>query len=666
MKILFYLCAGVLKKTTFSSFIIVMIAACTSQPKPFCIGADVSHIPQRESQGTVYTDIDGQKKDPLKIMHGQGFNTIRLRIFVDPTTEKGYSKDGFCGLEETLKMAKRIKAAKMDFALDFHYSDYWADPDKQFKPASWEKFTGKELCDTLYGYTKMVLSELKKEGVPPIIIQIGNEINHGMVWPEGKIDDNSTEDNWQALMNLYIAGQKAAREILPSSKLMIHLALGGENTLCREFLDYMDTYGAEYDIIGVSYYERWHETYNDLKANIYDLASRYNKPICVCEYGANIDNIKIINDIVYSIPDGLGFGTMAWEPMRTLFPEGKLSAEVADIYKNLKTAYANPETQPVVEPPYEREAKFDDVVIGADISWVQQQEDDGIRFKEDGKEKDIFQILSDNHFNWVRFRLFVNPEAENGYSKDGYCDLDNTLKMARRAKASGMKFLLDFHYSDNWADPGKQYTPSAWEKIRGSGLEGQIYTYSKEVIERFIKEDVTPDMVQIGNEINHGMVWPQGKIEESYIPFIVLLRCASAGVRAADPNIKIMVHIACGGQNEESVKFFDKIISRDVKFDVIGQSYYPRWHGTLDDLKANLTDLVIRYKKPVFVVEYQEHRREINEIVHRLPDGLGAGTFIWEATSPRWGNLFDKDGNTNENMKIYPAFFESTHKSFMK
>ncbi|MFA5662298.1 MAG: glycosyl hydrolase 53 family protein, partial [Bacteroidales bacterium] len=184
----------------------------------------------------------------------------------------------------------------------------------------------------------------------------------------------------------------------------------------------------------------------------------------------------------------------------------------------------------------------------------------------------------------------------------------------------------------------------------------QVYRYTNEVIKRFTEEGVRPHMVQAGNEINHGMLWPQGKIEDSYMSFGVLLRCASAGVRAADPDIPVMVHIACGGQNEESVYFFDKILSRDVVFDVIGQSYYPQWHGTLDDLRCNLDDLAARYNKPVIVVEYREHRREVNEIVRDVPGKMGLGTFIWEATSPRWGGLFDRNGAANEHMKIYPEF----------
>lgn len=626
----------------------------------FCIGADVSEIPANEDRGTVYKDVDGTVMDPLQIMAKHGFNVIRLRLFVNPEAPRGYSRDGYCGTESTIAFAKRIKAAGMQFALNFHYSDTWADPDKQYKPSAWEGLTGKALENKMYEYTKETLQAFKAAGAAPEIVQIGNEISHGMVWPEGKVMDNATEENWAACMGLYKAGQRAVHEVLPNAKLQVHLALGGENNLCRDFLDHMLKYGAEFDIIGLSYYERWHETYNDMKANIYDLTARYGKPVDICEYGANTDNIKIINDIVRATPNGLGFGTMAWAPSRTLFPrDGQADRNMMRIYEQIRDQYADPKKQPMYLPPYKSKVDFGEFAIGADISWLPSQEDKGTVFSDKGVKKDALEIMKDHHFNWIRLRLFVDPTAEGGYSPEGYCGLEQTLAMAKRIKAAGMKFLLDFHYSDNWADPGKQKMPASWASSSGSGLEAQLYNYSYSTIRRFIQEGVKPDMVQVGNEINHGMVWPQGQIkDDSYESFAVMLRCASAGVRAADPDIKIMIHIACGGQNEESVHFFDRMIARDVKFDVIGQSYYPRWHGTLEDLKSNLTDLVGRYGKPIMVVEYQEHRKEVNEIVHALPNGLGIGTFIWEATTPRWGNLFDADGKTNDNMKVYDEFYQ--------
>lgn len=642
-------------------YTILLLTGCTSKQQPYCIGADISFVPQSEKGGVVYKNVDGKETDICQIMAAHHFNTIRLRVFVNPEAKEGYAPEkGYCDLKHTLAMARRIKKAGMKFALDLHYSDTWADPDKQFKPSAWEGTTGAELEEKLYSYTKDVMIALKQAEVAPEIVQIGNEINHGMVWPEGKLDDNATEENWRSLMELYKAGQRAVREVLPESKLQVHLALGGQNRLCREFLDRMIQMEAEFDIIGLSYYEQWHETYNDLKSNLYDLTERYRKPICVCEYGANKKNIKMINDIVRSLPNGLGYGTMAWEPTRVLFDKGgNADKDLFGIYDALYKQYIKSDVQPVYEPPYVNTDTIQKPIIGADISWLPNQEQRGIVFSHNGVQKDALKILKENGFNWIRLRLFVDPTTEKGYSKDGFCGLESTLSMAKRIKAVGMKFLLDFHYSDTWADPGQQATPASWSNIHGSALEGKVYSYSNEVIKRFMAEGVCPDMVQVGNEINNGMMWPQGKITETYEPFAVLLRCATAGVRAANPDIKIMIHIACGGQNEKSVKFFDKIISRDVKFDIIGQSYYPKHHGTLKELESNLNDLAIRYRKPIVVVEYQEFRKEVNEIVSRIPHGLGLGTFIWEATSPMWGELFDKNGRTTEYISIYPEFLKA-------
>ena len=312
----------------------------------------------------------------------------------------------------------------------------------------------------------------------------------------------------------------------------------------------------------------------------------------------------------------------------------------------------------VVLPDKSMQDKFDRPIIGADISWVQQQEEQGRKFSDDGVEKDVLKILVDNKFNWVRLRLFVDSKAEKGYSKEGYCDLEHTLVMAKRIKAAGLKLLLDFHYSDNWADPGKQSIPVSWEGLELAELEEKVYKYTNDIIKRFAAEGVKPDMVQTGNEIHHGFLWSQGKIGTDGDAFCGLLKRAVAGVRDADPGIKIMLHIAQGGQSKGSIAFFDMINQHGIKFDIIGQSYYPKYHGTLKELEQNLSDLAKRYKKPIVVVEYQHYRKEVNDIVRKLPDELGLGTFIWEATSPQWGNLFDEDGSTNTNMDIYPALYE--------
>ena len=295
-------------------------------------------------------------------------------------------------------------------------------------------------------------------------------------------------------------------------------------------------------------------------------------------------------------------------------------------------------------------------ILGADLSWVQQQEDEGIRFSDRGAAKDIFSLLKDRRFNAVRLRLFNNPKAKNGYSAQGYCDLDHTLRMARRIHAAGMQFLLDFHYSDTWADPGHQIKPAAWTDLHGPALEKAVRDYTRNALAALKKQGVPPAMVQIGNEISNGFLWPDGNVWKSgrWDTFCGLIKAGIAGAKEADPSIPIMLHLAWGGQNAQSRAFLDHAIAEGVRFDCLGQSYYARWHGTCDDLKANLTDLAGRYPQNIVVVEYSvPNVRKINDIVHGLPGGKGLGTFIWEPTRWEGPALFDKEGNTKSEIDAY-------------
>ncbi|HTM92489.1 MAG TPA: glycosyl hydrolase 53 family protein, partial [Flavisolibacter sp.] len=296
-----------------------------------------------------------------------------------------------------------------------------------------------------------------------------------------------------------------------------------------------------------------------------------------------------------------------------------------------------------------------DKMLGADISFLPQLEDRGMKFSDNGVTKDAVQILKDNGLNYVRLRLFVNPEGDSGYSpKKGFCDLDLTIAMAKRVKAAGMKFLLNFHYSDTWADPQKQFKPAAWKGQSFEQLRQTVFNYNKGVIQQMKKAGVTPDMVQIGNEINHGMIWPEGHIN-NLDSLAQLIYAAIQGVKAADPSITIMLHIALGGQNDESRFFLDNMIMRGVPFDVIGLSYYPRWHNTLEDLRYNLDDLARQYGKDLIVVEYSQLKREVNELAFDVYGGHGKGSAIWEPLNT-WEAFFDKEGKSTELLKIYNDF----------
>jgi len=296
-------------------------------------------------------------------------------------------------------------------------------------------------------------------------------------------------------------------------------------------------------------------------------------------------------------------------------------------------------------------------MIGADISFLPQLESRGMKFYDNGVEGGAIEILKNHGLNYIRLRIFVNPEYELGYSPiQGFCGLDSTLKMAKRVKDAGLNLLLDFHYSDTWADPQKQFKPKAWEGLNFVDLTDTLQEYTKTVLLKLKEQGTLPDMVQVGNEINHGIVWPEGHIS-NLDNLAELLKAGVKAVREVDPSVTVMMHLALGGQNEESVFWFDNMIARGVEFDIIGLSYYPRWHCTLDDLNFNMNDMITRYQKDVNVVEYSAFKREVHDLVFNLPDNRGNGTCIWEPLNT-WSRVFDRQGNSLPEINIYDEMNE--------
>ena len=169
-------------------------------------------------------------------------------------------------------------------------------------------------------------------------------------------------------------------------------------------------------------------------------------------------------------------------------------------------------------------------------------------------------------------------------------------------------------------------------------------------------QGTTPDMVQVGNEVNHGIVWPSGHIN-NLDSLAQLIYAGTMAVKTVAPNTAIMLHIALGGQNDESRFFIDNMLSRGLPFDVIGLSYYPRWHNSLADLEYNLNDLSKKYDKDVIVVEYSHKKKEVNEIAFNVANGRGKGTCIWEPLNT-WEQFFDRDGKANAMMLYYDEFRE--------
>jgi arabinogalactan endo-1,4-beta-galactosidase len=308
-----------------------------------------------------------------------------------------------------------------------------------------------------------------------------------------------------------------------------------------------------------------------------------------------------------------------------------------------------------------------DYAIGADLSFLKQAEDRGVAFRDGGAAKPGLQIFKDHGYNWVRLRLFHTPKTLPN-------DLPYTIALARQARDQGFKFLLNFHYSDTWADPGKQFIPLDWKGKSHDELVRAVFEYTRDVIRAFRAAGVLPDMVQIGNEVISGMLWPDGKLPDHWDRFAEMVQAGIRGVengRGDGPRPRIMIHIDRGGDRRGTKQFFDKLHTFKVPYDVIGQSYYPWWHGSLLDLRENLDFMASEYRKDIILVEVAycwrptEYRKkagpfaetpagqrqfldEVNRIVLNTRDNRGIGIFWWEpavAGPLRSRGFFDDDGN---------------------
>ena len=338
----------------------------------------------------------------------------------------------------------------------------------------------------------------------------------------------------------------------------------------------------------------------------------------------------------------------------------------------------------------ETDSQSDGFMYGGDFSIIKKMEDSGGVYKYKGKPVDALRLFADNGYNYGRVRLFHLPDMEGPVCNS----LEYTIELSRKIKAAGMKLLLDIHYSDTWADPAHQIKPRAWEGLSFNVLTDSVYQYSKYVIEKMQKAGVAPDMVQVGNEITPGFIWPDGQIykdsTEDWTSFCSLLKAGVKGVEDAyaGKEVPIMIHIDRGGDLPKTRYFFNKISEQGVSFDLIGLSYYPWWHGTFNDLEKNLSWLSENYIQDIVIVEtayysngyypepdkwvfdYQpyppteqgqyDYIVKLDSIAHQFPKVKGI--FYWkpdglEITDSKvhylGRSMFDKDGN---GLKAITAF----------
>lgn len=309
----------------------------------FAYGADIGWLKQFEDMGYTWVDEDGVQKDVLDILKSMGVNALRFRVFVNPPEDARWVKSpedivylGYADEKSVLEAAKRAAGKNFRVMINFHYSDYFADPGCQLMPKAWEGHSDEQLLEDVYQHTYHVLKALTDNGITPEWVQVGNEINNGMMLPAA-----SAKEAFHKLAGLLNRGYEAVKDASPASRVVTHIADGQDKAFCREFFDrFLMEYQGKTDIIGLSFYPYivthylggdYEESIRSTAENVKALSDRYEKDIMICEIGEEAQEeekgyclAKAMVKALKSIPDARGLGVFWWEPESNsaMLPDG--------------------------------------------------------------------------------------------------------------------------------------------------------------------------------------------------------------------------------------------------------------------------------------------------------------------------------------------------------
>lgn len=292
---------------------------------------------------------------------------------------------------------------------------------------------------------------------------------------------------------------------------------------------------------------------------------------------------------------------------------------------------------------------------GADVSWLTEMEANGRKFyNNNGTEQECMSLLKNLGMNTIRLRVWVNPA-------NGYNNTADVIAKATRAKNLGLRIMIDFHYSDSWADPGQQTKPAAWAGQDITALQTSLYNHTFNVLTSLKAAGIVPEWVQVGNETNNGMLWPEGKASTNMSNFALLVNAGYNAVKAVNADSKVIVHISNGYDNSLFRWIFDGLKANNAKWDVIGMSLYPEvatWSTLNAQCLSNMNDMVSRYNKEVMIVEVgmswdqslacQQFMTDLIAKTKSVANNKGLGVLYWEPQSYNWNGYtkgaFDNSG----------------------
>ena len=321
-----------------------------------------------------------------------------------------------------------------------------------------------------------------------------------------------------------------------------------------------------------------------------------------------------------------------------------------------------PELQKPLEAPTYDMTGF---ARGADVSWLTEMEQQGVKFyNRAGKEMECLHLMRELGINTIRLRVWVNPA-------NGWCNQEDLLVKAWRAKQLGFRLMVDFHYSDNWADPGKQDKPAAWANLDFEALKTAVSNHTTEVLNLLKATDIEPEWVQVGNETGNGMLWPDGKASENMAQYAQLNNAGYDAVKQVFAKAKVIIHLQEGNKNQMYRWLFDGLKANGGKWDLIGMSLYPsaeNWKALTDETIANMNDMIARYNTPVMVCETgmpwddadtaYEYLSNLMTRCKGIPNNQCTGVLYWEPQSNNGWNgytlgAFDASGKPTKAMDAF-------------
>lgn len=453
----------------------------------FVMGGDLGMLAEVEDRGGKFYE-DGVQKDAIEIVSNAGMNMARLRLWVDPYTSAGEPYGGGTNdLATTIEVAQRAKADGMGIMLDFHLSDWWADPGTQTKPKAWESLSYSALKTTVHDYTESVINEMRAAGVLPDMVQMGNETSAGILWEDGRVGGGLNDfTKLGELLSAGITGVNDALLVGEDIETILHLDHGGDNSLYRWWFDGVISAGVDFDIIGLSYYPFWHGTMGELAYNLNDISAHFNKDVMIVEtaYGwtlgdgdglsnsfytaeeqiggypatvqGQIDFLRDLRQIVRDVPGGHGRGIVWWEPTWLPVEGAHWGSEAGKIDNNDGGTLSN---------PWDNQTLFDWSGETLDSLYVFGETAPTNRAANPSFEADGYTNTPTNWNVWTRNATDANAVYTEGFAVQGDYKLTHWKATAYEAST----------YQTVTGLPNGRYDVSAWVLSSGGHQTAQFY-----------------------------------------------------------------------------------------------------------------------------------------------------------------------------------------------